>query len=915
MRIVTKALVFLTVMLIVFSNGFSTLPAAKAASSFYNPSTEFGSGSYLPYLNGKGYWGTRYWNSEQEQAFDFTVGGSTRVWNQNGQEERFENLDDPKVEFVSVKYNDTHYLYQMQGGYAQVVPASADPVFDITVTWSSGNPRIQVNQHAKQKCPVSIENVSVFFSGTAMPGRITLMKCYDGIGGEPGKPITFTVTGPGRDGPSRTVTVKACDLGGETIKVPYGTYYIKETVPDGYRFVDFCALPQIGSAMDTPDTISVIVGDPTCDAKCIFPTAYLVTCKNMRVASIDLAKSVDGAQSGDTTGFSFSITKVGSTSFNRQVTLQNGAHEKIDGLEPGIYKITETADDPDYRFLGFSAGIPVVGEKAVLVTVGLECWNASVTCNNRKLGRLEIVKTDSKTGGPVANVAFDVSGPGYNGTLTTGTDGKASLYRLTPSDSYTVTEISAPDGYRINNPNPVTKTIPAGGTATFSFSDDPTGWVLIKKVDRDNPERLLDNAVFQIADNAGFSNAITLPKTVNGVVKSPALLTGHWWIKEIAPPEGYALDPVPANNIKEVDVSLNSTTAVTFTNVMNVGSLRVRKLSTVQAAPLESVTFELMDLDPADSGFTLANIIRSGKTDANGELLFGNLAAGTAYWVRETASIAGYCFDAGLAKSATIAFDHIAEIVFENSPAGFVSLTKIDSKDAGKKLKGAVYGIFKDAGCEVLAETMEATGADGITLSAELPFGPGCPEAYYIREIAPPAGYLLSDEIVKVAFTKPGQTVPIIVADRSNKGSIIIKKIDSLKPTVVLVEAEFTLFKLSAPVAAAQATPVMTMLTEVAKGQTGQNGLLRFDGLEPGTYWVKETKAPEGYLLKSDLIKAVVTAGETEPDPLILTNTYDPDPVPTGMTDWNILLIGCAALLGGTGLLLCTRKRKGKTVK
>ena len=70
---------------------------------------------------------------------------------------------------------------------------------------------------------------------------------------------------------------------------------------------------------------------------------------------------------------------------------------------------------------------------------------------------------------------------------------------------------------------------------------------------------------------------------------------------------------------------------------------------------------------------------------------------------------------------------------------------KEDEGNDGRMLEGAQYEVRDGSG--LLYCTM-VTDKDGYALSIDLPVG-----TYYVREVVPPAGFILSDEVIEVKIT------------------------------------------------------------------------------------------------------------------------------------------------------------------
>ena len=118
-------------------------------------------------------------------------------------------------------------------------------------------------------------------------------------------------------------------------------------------------------------------------------------------------------------------------------------------LTPGMYTVREKTAPQGYALSASSSG-------SVSVVAGMTA-NA-VFVNDRIMGRIRIVKTDSLTGKPLAGAVFTVtrlSGPASDhaadigkvvATLTTNAQGIAET-GLLPWGEYKITETSVPDGY------------------------------------------------------------------------------------------------------------------------------------------------------------------------------------------------------------------------------------------------------------------------------------------------------------------------------------------------------------------------------------------------------------------------------------------------------------------------------------
>ena len=249
-------------------------------------------------------------------------------------------------------------------------------------------------------------------------------------------------------------------------------------------------------------------------------------------------------------------------------------------------------------------------------------------------GRLTINKTDADTGKALAGVTyrlFDSTGNKI-ADATTGPDGMAVFSDL-PLGSYTYQEISAPEGYVVDD----TKYQITITTGTLNITETRTnalakGGLTINKVDADTG-KALPGVTYRLFDSAGNKIADAITDTDGKAVFS-GLALGSYTYQEISAPEGYVVDDTKYQ-ITITTETLNITE--TRTNTMAKGSLTVRKVD-VTGSPLAGA--ELL-LETSTDGQTWTEV---GKitTDKTGIAKWDDLKIGAQYRVTEVKAPAGY---------------------------------------------------------------------------------------------------------------------------------------------------------------------------------------------------------------------------------------------------------------------------------
>lgn len=170
------------------------------------------------------------------------------------------------------------------------------------------------------------------------------------------------------------------------------------------------------------------------------------------------------------------------------------------------------------------------------------------------------------------------------------------------------------------------------------------------------------------------------------------------------------------------------------------------------------------------------------------------------------------------------------------SSCGSVVITKTDDAVPAQPVNGAVFGLFTDVagviGTAVPGKTC-TTVAGTCTISDISPAG-----TYWVKETTTPAGYVTAaDQKVTVNTA----AVPLTFVNNRKPATINITKVDDDVPPKAVNGAVFGLF-----------TDVAGVIGTAVSGKTcttaGAGVCSITNILPPGTYWVKETSTPAGYV-------------------------------------------------------------------
>lgn len=579
----------------------------------------------------------------------------------------------------------------------------------------------------------------------------------------------------------------------------------------------------------------------------------------------------------------FKITKTEDDTVSEYMTDENGKIT-IQDLPEGIYTVEEISAPDGY--------ILDTQHKEIQLSAG---DSKQLVYENTRKPDLIITKTNAMTEKPVPNTTFKIEYEGANGgviplgTYKTDKNGQIVLRDVDPG-WYIITEIRPAQGFQLPS-NPVTRKYlapgenaygvnvgnnednsnsvtppkqenddsstmkpPQNGDIIITSGDDyigeeipnyPLNSIVIKKTDA-NTSELLAGAVFEVRkvseDISGNSGTIIGRYTTDksGIIVITGLEAGAYIIEEVNPPANYLLSE---NSKQQAWLKADGTSVVevAFANYP-YGSLLITKVDALTNKPLSNATFQVTTGD----GTVVGNSNGMYTTNSNGEILIPNLKPGS-YVVTERIAPEGYACDT---KPQTIEIGTDGgtyKVDFTNKPLSGIKIVKIDS-ETREPLEGVVFSISKLNGEKI--GTFE-TDKEGMIYISNLEDG-----YYTVTETEGLEGYHWDKE-PKTVEVKSG-TLTILEVKNQPYSGLVIEKTSS-KTDKPIEGVEFLITKLNGK--------------QIGYYKTDSSGLIVIEGLEEGTYFVKETKAAKGYQLDNEAKEVKIKDGErttlkVENDPL-----------------------------------------------
>ena len=261
---------------------------------------------------------------------------------------------------------------------------------------------------------------------------------------------------------------------------------------------------------------------------------------------------------------------------------------------------------------------------------------------------------------------------------------------------------------------------------------------------------------------------------------------------------------------------------------------------------------------PADGLIEIITLDENGAATANTDLPFGS------YYIKEIATDEHYILSdiqyPFTFKYAGQDTETVEIKVNDGKPIenkliyGSVSGKKIDEN--GEVLGGALIGIFKADETEFTKEhaIMTATSEkDGSFSFAKVPYG-----KWIVREIEAPEGFVLDDTSYEVNIGENEQVIEVEITDEYIHDNIELTKVDADYPDNKLTGATFEVYKdVNGDGKLDDGDELIGNLEETATGIYEMKELLY------GKYLVRETKAPEGFVLDKGVYSVFIEKDET----------------------------------------------------
>ena len=598
----------------------------------------------------------------------------------------------------------------------------------------------------------------------------------------------------------------------------FGEILLTDVAPGTYRTVEVDTGSD-GHILDTtPQEVELSAGDGI--KELLFFNDVKPGLRLVKVDSTDPSKVIPNAV--------FEIKSVAGDYGPKEFTTDQNGEIDLSKLPTGAYVVTEKSCE----------GYVIDQAQRIIQLDSNE--DAQFVFTNTIKPALQIIKTSSD-GSRLKNVSFRIAriedGTHYLDRMTN-EQGEILISDLEPG-VYSVRETSTDSSHILDLREYHVELFP-GKTSTLTIENQKRPNLTVYKHDADTGEPIADT-VFEVCAADGHS-VDQIKTDSEGKAELKNLLPGVYEISEKSVPAPWLLD-APA---QLVTLYPNRDHTVYFENHQKP-SLTVKKVDSVTGDPLKGAKFQVIYAsNSTDSGEI--NDLGIFYTDENGQFQISGLRDGW-YKILELEPPTGYSI-----KEATqevyIKSGTSKVLTFENIPLSALVVWKYDSV-TGAAVSNAVFQVKYLTGTSGTGGTVIGTyktSANGSFTLTGLREG-----TYIVEELASDSGHVIDSAPQTAYISGKQQDVVQLYFGNSPKGTLLVKKIDSVTHEP-LSDVEFMV-----------TTSDGTVVGDAnGKFVTDSAGSFTVSGITPGTVLVvKETHAKAGYLLDDAPQTATIKAGQT----------------------------------------------------
>ena len=313
-------------------------------------------------------------------------------------------------------------------------------------------------------------------------------------------------------------------------------------------------------------------------------------------------------------------------------------------------------------------------------------------------------------------------------------------------------------------------------------------------------------------------------------------------------------------------------------NIETFGKLEIKKLNT-NGDLIDGAIFHV----------TGPNGFNQDVTVTNGKITIEKLRKGT-YTITEKSAPNGYLLNTQAYNVEVQVNQTASKAIVNEEPTGTIQVIK--KSEQGDLIKDTVFKVIANEDIKNAAKTKTyytngqvvaniKTDSNGLAEITNLPLG-----KYVVEETQATTGYLLDSTKHKITLSYKGQTEKIVLEsfekiDTTPTGEITVYKTDSYNNR--LKGAEISLYAREDIKNVAGTKTWYKKGDLVTKAITNDDGMVKLSDLHLGKYYVKETNAPEGYLLNNKEFDAELKYKDqtTKVIYLEINNVIDEEPTGT----------------------------------